>query len=198
MLELKLSELRKWTGYASQTKDYVDAVVKILRDNKTPLGLLVCADEEAILQNAPCECVEVYLSGVWKGDTANPPGFRAVDYTYRLHAGVTVVDDTAEESGYEFVEVKEYDYAGVPLMWFAPRKSGEPHGDWLTQQASRCDYICTEIEDANKQTGYIDCWAGPYTQTLIYASIIEFTAGGRVVNVKYPLKPTRVVFRKGD
>ena len=202
--ELKLSEIRKWRSLPTLTIGDGKLLIELAQTVDHPLGL-IDDDVQAILQNAPGECVEQLFGGT-ETDWAQPgwkPGERPLYLTYRLHPDVTVVDDTVEDGEYEFVGAGCDDDGDDPGQWtFAPPYfGGQMLG--LGLASGFRDYICTEVKDAKGNVWFVASWQGEYKRQLMFESVEGFvealdglTVGGAAA--AYPLTPTRVVFRKRD
>ena len=143
----------------------------------------------AILQKAPDECVQCFMDKDWY----TPSVMRSPHYTYRLHPDVELIDDTAPESEYEFVEVfRQLD------MWRALRRSERRCS--LTYWEADLNYICIGIEDAEGKRAFIESWDGPYTYPFGYPSVdvlIRDISEAPPIALVCPLTPKAVVFRRG-
>ena len=191
--EIKLSDVRKWTGKSEQTEPVCRRWIDVAVGIDTPLGLVAkqrYPAVAAILQNAPSECVQVWDGFDWHGGVANTPGSRAKELAYRLHPDCELVDDTVSE--WEFVNA----YQGNMGYWKLDR---DIYLSGLSEAANYEGYICTEVEDAEGRVLYVSHWAGPYGVSMLFAKVEHvvqniIALGGKAV---WPLTPTRVVFKKG-
>ena len=191
-IPLKLSDIRKWTGIDDFCFDSARAVVSKAQKCGCPLDLVPSKYLQTILQNAPCECVEMYTGGdKWLGP--HRPGQRPGGMTYRLHPDVQVVDDTGD--GYEYVECKQF---------WAPNTGR--YGWWLGKDGPRLTnahglvgHVCQEVTDAEnealRQAGkpfevwYVACWQGAYAcYGIMYRSVEDFLSGKALEDKHYSKK----------
>ena len=193
--QITLSDVRKWTdGRVGRMETAIDCIVAC-KENETPLGLIehLC-NMHAILQKAPIECVEELKSianrAEWRG-TISHPGYRSPQLTYRLHPDVELLDDTAPQAAWEFCEVDQK----RSESWHYKRGR---YFCALTGAHAYRGYICTKIEDADGQIGYVDVWAGPYGCYYAWDTIEGFCADNSSAEFGpvWPLTPKAVVFRQ--
>jgi len=189
--QITLSDVRKWTdGRVGRMETAIDCIVAC-KENERPLGLIQhLRNMYAILQKAPKDCVQELDNEGWR-ETTSLAGCRPLRYAYRLHPDVELIDDTAPESEYEFVEiVRERD------NWELHEWGDGVYG--LTSAPNIRRYICTKVEDADGQIGYVDAWAGPYGCYYAWDTIEGFCADNSSAEFRpvWPLTPKAVVFRQ--
>ena len=96
-MQITLSQVRGFPGCGGIEFDTVQRLCAAASYISRPLGL-VKADSSmvhpvyTILQNVPGECLEIYDIDGWR-TTADRPGCRGLQHTYRLQDDIKLVDD---------------------------------------------------------------------------------------------------------
>lgn len=196
--QLKLSKIREWTGLLNLSLADAAALIDAAKGNER--ALVILREKSTflanILDNAPRECVEPCGWGGWSGGASLMSRHRLPYLTYRLYPDVELLDDTAEETEYEFVPCEL-------LPKDAPRKRWRLLGDgyWGETLRSGPDldgYICTKVEDVNEQVGYIVSWPPQRDYNGVqwaYATLRQFVGGFKpTITLDGEVTPKRVVF----
>lgn len=182
--QITLNDVRKWTGEKDLTMEFVSRFVADLhRDTQFPLGQINRLSA-AILQHAPCECVQVFRDEGWQCTNLGPK-CRVRGTTYRLHPDCELVDDDE----WDFLEA--YNADGLWLY---------TGGERITDAPARCRYICIQVTDAEGREWFVANWRGPYGGYLLYDRVEDLVQDTSTYTTAHtdrmPLTPKAVVFRK--